>query len=75
MQCTVIVGVDDLLVTCKDETAKTRVIEALKAKYHYVQEHTGIKDSYLGMSLDLTVTGVCFTIVPTFIADALKDVE
>ena len=75
MQCTVIVYVDDLLVTCKDEETIDGVIKALKAKYFDVQEHKGVKHSYLGMSLDLSVTGVCSITMPMFIADVLKDVE
>ena len=59
MHCTVIVYVDDLLVTCKDEANIDRVIEVLKVKYFDVQEHTGVKHSYLGMSLDVSEVGIC----------------
>jgi len=75
MQCTVIVYVDDLLVTCKDADTISGVIQALKVKYHDVQEHTGVKHSYLGMSLDMSVTGVCSITMPMFISEVLKDVE
>ena len=73
MQCTVIVYVDNLLLTCKVEVTITGVIEALKAKYHDMQEHTGVRHSYIGMSLDMSVTEVCSITIPTFIADVLKD--
>ena len=58
-QCTVLVYVDDLLVTCKDEVTIVGVIKALQAKYFDVQEHTGVRHSYLGIFLDFSVTGVC----------------
>ena len=57
MQCTVIVHVNDLLITWKDEAITAGVIEALKAKYRDVQKHPGVKHSYLGLSLALTATG------------------
>ena len=75
MQCTVIVYVDDLLVTCKDEVTIAEVIEPLKIKYHDVQEHMGVKHSYLGMSLDMSEVGVCSITMPMFIAEVLKDVR
>ena len=40
MKCTVLVYVDGLIVTCKDEATIAGVIEALKSKYHEDQEHT-----------------------------------
>ena len=49
MQCTLKVYVDDLPVTCKDEATIARGIEAAKAEYHEVQEHTGVRHSYLRM--------------------------
>ena len=58
MQCTVMFYVDDLLVTCKDEGTIAEVFEALKAKYHEVQEHMGVYHSYIGISLDFSVSGV-----------------
>ena len=57
-QRTVIVYLNDILETCKDETTTAYVIEALQAKYHDVHEHMGVKHSHLGMSLGLSVTGV-----------------
>ena len=74
-QCTVIVYVDDLLVTCRNEVIIIEVIEVPKAKYHDGQKLTGVKHSYLGMSLDLSIIGVCSNTMPMFIADVLKDVK
>ena len=62
MQCTVVVYDDDLLVTCKDESTIAEVFEALKVKYHDVQEYKIMKHSYLGMSLDMSEVGVCFSL-------------
>ena len=75
MHCTVIVYVDDLLVTCTDEATISEVIEALKVKYHDVQEHMGVKHSYLRMTLDMSEVVVCSITMPMFIAELLKDVE
>ena len=62
-------------MTCKDKVTIVGVIEALKAKHHDGQEHMGVKHSYLGMSLDMSVVGVCSITMPMFITDVLKDVE
>ena len=44
-------------------------------KFHATQEHAGVKLSYLEMSLDLSVTGVCSITLSIFVADILKDVR
>ena len=75
MQCTVIVYMDDLLVTCKGETTIAEVIEVLKVQYHDVQEHTGVKHSYLVMSLDMSDVGQCSITMSIITAEVLKDVE
>ena len=64
---------DDLLVTRKVKATIVEVIEALKVKYHDVQEHKGVKPSYLGMSLDMSEVGMCSITMPMFIADVLKE--
>ena len=74
-QCTAIVYVKDLLVTCKDEVAMVGFIDALKTKYNEVQEHTSVKHSFLGTSLNMTEVGLCSITMPTFLADLVKDVE
>ena len=70
MRCTVIVYVDDLQVTSKNETTIAEVIETLKVKYHDVEEHMGAKHLYLGMSPD-----VCSTNMPMLIIEILKDLK
>ena len=70
-----IVYVNGLLVTCKDESSKDGIIAALKAKYIDIQEQNRAKHSYLGMFLDLSLTGVCPIIKPIIIADTLNYVE
>ena len=67
-----IVYVDDVLVTCKDEVTIDGVIETIKTKYDDVQLHMKVKHSYLGMPLDLSVTWVSSITTPVFIADILK---
>ena len=48
---------------------------ALKVKYQDVQEHTGVKHSYLGTSLDMSEVGMCSITMPMLIAGVLKDVK
>ena len=74
MQCTVIAYVNDLPVTCKDETTIAEVVDVLKAKYHDVQEHTGVKHSYLGRSLDMSEVGVCSITMNMVITEVLMEV-
>ena len=59
---TLIVYVDDQLVTCRDETIIAGVIEALKTKYP-------------GMSLDMSAVGVWTVNMSMIIAVVLKDVK
>ena len=75
MQCTVIVYVEDLLVKYKDDIAIAAVVEALKVKYHDVQKHTGVKHSYLGMTLNMSEVGECSNTPPMIIPEVLKDAE
>jgi hypothetical protein len=53
-QCTIVLYVDDLLITCKVRETINATLASLKAKYKDVQEHVGTKHSYLGMSMDFT---------------------
>ena len=46
-----------------------------KSKVFDVQKHKEVKHSYLGMSLDMSVVGVCSITMPMSIAEVLKDVE
>ena len=62
-------------MTWKDETTIARVIEALKAMYHDMQEHMGVKHSYLNMSLNMSENGVCSITMPVFIAEVLMGIE
>jgi len=73
-QCTIIVFVDDLLVTCRNMDIINDLISKLKAKYHEVQEHTGVHHSYLGMSIDMSKDGICVLTMPMFVAEVIKDV-
>ena len=46
----------------------------LKVTYHDVQEHTGVKHSYPGISLDMPEVGVCSITMPLFITEVVKGV-
>ena len=62
-------------MTCKDEVTIAGDVEALKAKYHDIQDYTGVKHSFLGTFLDQYVTGMSSINMSMFIADELKVVE
>ena len=56
-QCTVCLHVDDLLITCVNESIIESVISSIEAQYKTITVHTGNVHSYLGMTFDFSVTG------------------
>ena len=62
-------------MTCKDEVTMNEDIDALKAKYFDVREHTGVTHSYLGMPLDISELGMSSITMTMFIAEVLKDAK
>jgi Reverse transcriptase (RNA-dependent DNA polymerase) len=55
---TILVYVDDLFITSKDQSALDAVAEALRKRYGGVIVNTGLLHDFLGMSWDFTVPGV-----------------
>jgi hypothetical protein len=56
-QCTVCLHVDDLLITCVNESIIESVISSLEAVYKTITVHTGTIHSYLGMTFDFSLPG------------------
>jgi hypothetical protein len=56
-EITVVLHVDDTLVTCVDECDIDELIRALKDSYQGVTEHRGAVLDFIGMTFDFTVAG------------------
>ena len=56
-QCTVCLHVDDLLITCVDESIIESVVSSIEAQYKTITVHTGKVHSYLGMTFDFSASG------------------
>jgi hypothetical protein len=71
-QLTVGVYVDDLLCTCADEGALEWLALKLTEEYKELAVHRGKLHSYLGHTLDFTVSGRVRVTMEGYIADVLK---
>ncbi len=56
-QVTIVLHVDDLLVTARDRKQLHHVADKLQAKYKKVQQHSGPIVSYLGLTMDFSTPG------------------
>ena len=56
-QITVVIYVDDLLITCVHQESIDDLIHAIKVQYKQVQHSTGNILDYLGMTIDMSVAG------------------
>ena len=56
-QITVVIYVDDLLITCVHQDSIDELIQAIEVKYKEVKHSTGTTIDYLGMTIDMTVAG------------------
>ena len=56
-QVTVVIYVDDLLITCVHQESIDELIQAIKVKYKEVKHSTGTTIDYLGMTIDMSVAG------------------
>jgi hypothetical protein len=54
VQCTIAVYVDDLLVTCKQQSLIDEILSKVKSKYPDVKVTSGAQHSYLGVSIDFS---------------------
>ena len=72
-QCTVVVYVDDLLITCEDKTVIVKLEKYLTSVYNKVTSTDGEYHSYLGMSYDFSDRGVVKINMPGYINELIKD--
>jgi hypothetical protein len=56
-QCTVCFPVDDLKITCSDQSVIDFLSDALKARFGKITMHTGDQHYYLGALFDFSVSG------------------
>ena len=71
-QCTVIVHVDDLKITCIEENEVDEVIEAVRTIYKDIKVHRGKVHSYLGMTFDYSKQGKVRVSMEGYIKDVMK---
>lgn len=71
-QVTVIVYVDDLMVTSKDKGKVESIVSALEGKFKTITVTRGFEHSYLGMQFDFSVTGRVKISMPGYINDVIE---
>jgi hypothetical protein len=74
-QCTVIVHVDDLKITCVNESEVNKVIEDIRAIYKDIKVNHGKVHSYLGMTFDYSVRGKVRISMDKYIQDIVTSYE
>jgi histone deacetylase 1/2 len=72
IQCTVLIYVDDLFVTCKNLSMIDALESLLKAKFKEVSVHEGPVHSYLGMTWDFSVLDEVKVTMEGYTADLIK---
>jgi hypothetical protein len=72
-QCTIVLYVDDLLVTSEDETAIDELEAQLIATYQKVTSTAGRIHSYLGMTFDFTTEGSVSVTMQGYIDDMMRE--
>jgi histone deacetylase 1/2 len=76
IQCTITLHVDDLMITCVNETVIDEVIDVLRSKYERpdakIPVTTGKIHNYLGMCFDFSVDGQVIINMDTYVEDLLK---
>ncbi len=53
-QCTICFHVDDILITCKDDSVIKDIIFKMRGEYQEIKVSEGLKHSYLGRTLDFS---------------------
>ena len=72
-QCTVVVYVDDLLITCQDEVMLDRLEKYLTKVYKKVTSRHGKIHSYLGMNFNFSQGSIVNINMPGYIQELLKE--
>jgi len=71
-QCTIVVHVDDLMITAKDPSVVENAIKMLSDAYKGVSCNRGVKHSYLGMTFDFSLSGKVKISMEGFIKSVLS---
>ena len=71
-QCTVVLYVDDLLMTCKDQAILDIVVKHIRDIYKDITVNTGKKHDYLGALFDFTTNGTVKISMKKYIEDLIE---
>ncbi|MCG3769880.1 MAG: hypothetical protein JW384_01011 [Nitrosomonadaceae bacterium] len=71
-QCTICVHVDDLFITCVEESTIKFVTDSLLAKYKEIEVKTGPILSYIGMTFNFSTIGKCFVTMEGYVQDVIN---
>lgn len=74
-QVTVVIYVDDLFLTSKNENALNDVIQLLTKRFGDVKVHEGMIHSYLGMTFDFSTSKFVKITMEGYIKDLLEDIS
>ena len=72
---TIVVYVDDLLITCVDDTTISGMIEELRIEFKSVTVNVGVVHSYLGMIFDFSDLKILRVSMEDFVSDILTRFE
>ena len=75
VQMTVLVYVDDLLITCADKASIGVLFDSLAKRYPGLKMNSGPVISYLGQTFDFSVAERCKVTMGGYIKEVLKDYE
>ena len=75
VQCTVVVHVDDLIITSIDSDMIESLAAGLIERYGDITRKDGPTLNYIGMVFDLTVSGIAKVTMTGCIEDMLREVE
>ena len=72
-QCTVVIYVDDILITCKDMSVIDEVTNELIQRYKKVKYNDGLTHDYLGMHMDFSSPGEVNISMSGYIKELIKE--
>ena len=75
VQCTIVLHVDDLLITCRNEAIIDELIAALRDKYQEIEAKKGPVLSYVGMTFDFSVEGRVSISMKGYVYDLLDELD
>ena len=74
-QCTIVLHVDDLMITCCDQAIIDELITALRDKYQEIEVKKGPVLSYVGMTFDFSVEGRVTVSMKGYVYDLLDTLD